>query len=253
MENHATSTASPPWLKTIDSCYITEYDLIEYAGDFSADLKYCGQVSLDITRQAAAVRYLSECKWAPSTSSESMQFYGRDVDVTLTCWTEGYTKIMGDWCCVQTTDNCHVSGSGLWKAPDRSKLNNCGPGPGPRINETRRSIDAVEESPALKSKRNEEDDPPSRRWLQAEKIGEEYAPCFSCASGSRNSTCGVVKTYEFNDTVVSQCLTSEDVAFPNGSFSSKTWMIIATRDAIVGRFMHEEGAKVLRTGRRSVG
>lgn len=45
---------------------------------------------LNITRQPAQVRHLSECKWWPSTSSVSMKYYGRDVDVTLTCWIESY-------------------------------------------------------------------------------------------------------------------------------------------------------------------
>lgn len=53
------------------------------------DLKTCGKVPLKITKQPAKVRYLSECKWGYSTSDESMKFYGRDLDVTLTCWTEG--------------------------------------------------------------------------------------------------------------------------------------------------------------------
>lgn len=104
----------------------------------SADLEYCGRVPLNITRQPASVRYLSECKWGPSTSSESIAYYGRDVDVTLTCWADG-SVVMDDpyWYKVcrrsisscpyprltrhkQTTDNCHVSGSGLWEKPGKA-------------------------------------------------------------------------------------------------------------------------------------
>lgn len=212
------------WLKTTDNCYITEYDLIEYPGDFSVDLKHCGNTPFDITRQPAKVRYLSECKWSYSTSAESIKYYGRDVDVTLTCWAESERKIAGDAYWYKTTDNCYVSGSGLWKKPDRSGLKNCGPSPGPRINETRRSVDTDEMPPALEA-REEEDHDLARRWLQPEQIGEEYAPCYSCPAAVQNSTCRVVTTYEFNNTVTSQCVTSEFRTFPNGSFTSTTWML----------------------------
>jgi hypothetical protein len=53
------------------------------------ELEYCGEVELDITEQDATVRYLSEGKWGYGTSSESLEYYGRDEDVTLTCWTDG--------------------------------------------------------------------------------------------------------------------------------------------------------------------
>lgn len=58
-------------------------------------LPYCGEVPMDITRQDATVRYLSECKWGYDTSTESMLFYGRDQDVTLTCYGQGGT-VMDD-------------------------------------------------------------------------------------------------------------------------------------------------------------
>lgn len=71
--------------------------------------------------------------------------------------------------------------------------------------------------------RDADDAAPARRWLQPGKIGEEYAPCYNCASAKRN--CPTVKTYEYNNTVISQCVTSEDVTYPNGSWSSTTWMV----------------------------
>lgn len=57
------------------------------------DLDYCGEVPLAITEEAAEVKYLSECKWGSYTSDESILFYGRDVDVTLTCWAQGETVL----------------------------------------------------------------------------------------------------------------------------------------------------------------
>uniref|UniRef100_A0A8H7KDY0 Cyanovirin-N domain-containing protein n=1 Tax=Bionectria ochroleuca TaxID=29856 RepID=A0A8H7KDY0_BIOOC len=222
------------WLKTTENCYISEYDLVEYQGDFRTDLKTCGKVPLKITKQPAKVRYLSECKWGYSTSDESMKFYGRDLDVTLTCWTEG-GEVLNNPYWYKTTDNCHVSGSGLWATPNREKLDNCGPEPGPRINETKRSIDDDGARPVeLPSREDDEeeveiveDEEPSllRRWLQPEQIGEEYAPCYKCPTATTSSTCPRVKRYEYNNTVVSQCLTSEDVTYPNGSFSSTYWLL----------------------------
>lgn len=235
------------WLKTTDNCYISEYDLIEHQGDFRSELKSCGKVPLSVTKQPAKVRYLSECKWGYGTSSESIKFLGRDVDVSLTCWANG-AKVLGNTYWYKTTDNCHVSGSGLWGTPDRSKLNNCGPAPGPRINETKRSIDSDGPRPVdLPAREDETDDNDgldeedhpdesdydddedeetdlSRRWLQPEQIGEEYAPCTKCP-GPASASCPQIKRYEYNQTVVSQCLTSTEVGFPNGSFVFTNWML----------------------------
>jgi hypothetical protein len=207
------------WLKTTSNCYVAEYDLIEYAGDYTQELEYCGEVELDITEQDATVRYLSEGKWGYDTSSESLEYYGRDEDVTLTCWTDG-ADVNGNGYWYKTTDNCHISGSGLWEQPDHSELDNCGPEPGPRPNETRRGLEVDERD--IKTKESGE---LNRRWLQPEIIGEEYAPCYTCPTPDTNSTCYVKKTYEFNDTVVSQCLSSQDYVYPNGSTAYFHWML----------------------------
>lgn len=62
----------------------------------SADLPSCGRVPLKITKQDNKVRYLSECKWTSSTSSESIKFYGRDQDVTLTCFVPDGSNILNN-------------------------------------------------------------------------------------------------------------------------------------------------------------
>jgi len=139
----------------------------------------------------------------------------------------------------KTTDNCCVSGSGLWETPgkfterenpsrlrqtcakvplDRSQLDNCGPAFGPRINES-------VEPPELPVDKKptplpiEEDSAPApapegssvaRRWLQPEQIGEEYSYCRTCPSSASGSNCPVVKVYEYNQTVVSQCTLGND-------------------------------------------
>lgn len=40
-------------------------------------------------------------------------------------------------------------------------------------------------------------------------IGEEYAYCYSCPTNPANPTCDLVKTYEYNQTVISQCTTAD--------------------------------------------
>jgi hypothetical protein len=221
------------WVKTTDECYLSEFDLTEQF-DFRSELEWCGEVPLEITRQDATVRYLSECKWGRSTSSESMRFYGRDLDVELTCWDESDLDVVGNKFWYKTTDNCHVSGSGLWAVPDHGDLDPCGPGPGPRANETRRSLDDDAAPPTARNAEDQEleqrrDEESSsgliKRYLQAELIGEEYAPCRGCPTDTVNSTCRTRKRYEYNDTVVSQCLTNEDIAYPNGTFESKRWLV----------------------------
>jgi hypothetical protein len=225
------------WGEQGKNCYLAEYDLTEY-GDFRADLNHCGEVPLSITRQDATVRYLSECKWGRSTSSESILYYGRDVDVTLTCWSNGNT-IMNDNYWYKTTDNCHVSGSGLWARPDVDDLEWCGPPPGPRINETRRSIDEDDLSARtseISADTGDASSPLHKRWLQPEQIGEEYAPCRSCPTATTNSTCRPRKIYEFNDTVVSQCVTDEFVEYPNGTADNFYWLVRFSAYGVVVAF-----------------
>lgn len=57
-------------------------------------------------------------------------------------------------------------------------------------------------------------DPLLRRWLQEGKIGEEYAGCYSCPNSVRNETCHLVTVYEYNQTVISQCV--DTLAEPRG-------------------------------------
>lgn len=138
----------------------------------------------------------------------------------------------------QTTDNCHVSGSGLWAEPgrltqsgfdqsmltriDRDGLDNCGPGSGPRINETKRAFkDEAHDTQAL----CREDEALTKRYLVAEQIGEEYAPCYTCPSANGGPSCRRKKRYEYNDTVVSQCLTYGETTYPNGTIESILWLV----------------------------
>jgi hypothetical protein len=216
------------WLKTTDNCFLAEFDLVEQE-DLREKLPYCGEVPLDITRQDATVRYLSECKWGYDTSAESILFYGRDQDITLTCYAQG-GAVLNDSFWYKTTDNCHVSGSGLWEVPDLSGLDDCGPEPGPRINETSQAAtEDIERrqtaSLAPLKIANRDEKSQSKRWLQPEQIGEEYASCYTCPSFTVNSTCKVETVYEFDEWVVSQCTMPEEFTYPNGTRETRRWML----------------------------
>lgn len=126
----------------------------------------------------------------------------------------------------------HMDNEILTRPQDLDNLDQCGPAPGPRANETRRSLD--DDIPGPRSLDDEDQQPGKRdhsldkRYLVAEQIGEEYAPCRTCPTATRNSTCRIEKRYEFNDTVVSQCLTSEDIYYPNGTIQSTNWLVRIT-------------------------
>lgn len=133
-------------------------------------------------------------------------------------------------CPQDTSHTCNVTSDPF--PQDRDDLDWCGPDPGPRANETRRSLDDEIPRPrsAESSELQQRDAAAAaaslgRRWLQPEQIGEEYAPCRSCPTATTNSTCRTRKRYEFNDTVVSQCLTDEFITFPNGSFQINYWLV----------------------------
>lgn len=100
---------------------------------------------------------------------------------------------------------------------DRSRLDYCGPGDAPVEEEQRRSPDE-QKSESIRSSVD-------RRWLQPGLIGEEYAPCYSCPAAARTSPCNRVATYEFNDTVVSQCTTTRELRYENGTYINARWMV----------------------------
>lgn len=111
-------------VRTTDGCYVPESDLFEYEGDcewkrnrlhgvvghanpsaffhdaVSAELEFCGEIPLEVTQQRARVRYLAACKWGHSKTADSIAYYGRDEDITVTCWVEAginsFGEIMGN-------------------------------------------------------------------------------------------------------------------------------------------------------------
>ena len=100
---------------TTNNCYVPYYDVQEIEGDrrfpmntiyflyiawlltkglVTETLPSCGEISLQVTQEAATVRFLSECKWGTNNDNETIQYYGRDQELTLTCWSEG-SSIVG--------------------------------------------------------------------------------------------------------------------------------------------------------------
>ncbi|SPO07030.1 uncharacterized protein DNG_09724 [Cephalotrichum gorgonifer] len=233
------------WLRTTDGCYLAEYDLIEYEGDFSAELDYCGNIPLAVTQERATVRYLSECLWGYETGNEGIAYYGRDVDITVTCWAEG-SEVIGDLYWYKTLDYCWVSGAGLWDKPgmytpesvsrfafhvpahdsfflpdvDRETLEWCGPPVSPRQNLTVEPLhtDGAKPTPLPPDEDEAEDEGGrgdlnlglSRRWLSPGQVSEEDVGCYTCARWAGNETCDLVTTYKFNQTAVIQCAATWD-------------------------------------------
>lgn len=88
---------------------------------------------------------------------------------------------------------------------------------GPRVNESIEPLPTggakpiplptnEEEEEEDEEEKGGRDDKLARRWLQPGKIGEEYSGCYSCPSTTRDENCHLVTVYEFNETVVSQCV-----------------------------------------------
>jgi len=100
---------------------------------------------------------------------------------------------------MKTTNNCYVAQANLYSKPDTASLDPCGPVPLLEIanhnNENGTSdVNKRDVYPGLAER--------AARYLVSLTIGEEYSNCRSCA----DTPCSVEKVYEFNQTVVMQCL-----------------------------------------------
>lgn len=62
----------------------------------SKDLKPCGNIPQKITKQAARLKYLSTCNWKRYTEGQVIAYYGRDKDITLTCWGQGTDGVLNN-------------------------------------------------------------------------------------------------------------------------------------------------------------
>ncbi|KAF2837751.1 hypothetical protein M501DRAFT_138052 [Patellaria atrata CBS 101060] len=229
------------WLKTNDGCYVTQWDIVEYPGDFTEDLPYCGRVREQYTRASARTKYKSECQIRPDLSLErpnSFKMYKENVDLTLTCRASDGEEVLGDLVWYKTTANCYVSRTGLQSTRNLDNLEDCGPipfleykmrlpDPEPTTTETsfptatpemkRHAMEAVKLSrEAIKAHRDWLD----RRWLYNTTAGEDYVACRKdMANNSR-----IVKFYEWAEQIVPQCGTY----ISNGEHTLENILLLTT-------------------------
>ncbi|KAF2260564.1 hypothetical protein CC78DRAFT_589551 [Lojkania enalia] len=205
------------WLKTESECYVTQYDVLEYDGDYTTDLAYCGKKSEEqhLTLEDATLQYKTECRICPSITCDTVSYLKEDTDVTLTCWTDEDTQIIIDdpyW--MKTTNNCYVAQKNLYSKPDITYLDNCGPIPFLEVlhhwNENGTSDVNKREPDALSLPVPIEQ---SAQYLINVTVGEEYAYCRYCPE----DRCRVKKRYEFDQEVWLQCLVDT-----NGTWWSET-------------------------------
>ncbi|CZT47113.1 uncharacterized protein RSE6_07642 [Rhynchosporium secalis] len=118
------------WLRTSDNCYVTQYDLMEYSGDYTTDLSYCGKASEEkhLTFDDVTTKYDAECNICPDYGScETIQYRKAGTDLTVTCWTGDGAAVIDDTTWVKTTDNCYVAQIHLEEPANKAVLDNCGP------------------------------------------------------------------------------------------------------------------------------
>ncbi|KAF5871816.1 uncharacterized protein Bfra_008840 [Botrytis fragariae] len=178
------------WLRTSDDCYITQYDLADYAGEYETDLSFCGQDSTieHITTASATTKYNTECNICDDNAScEVIKYLKYGTDITVTCWTDLGDLVINDSTWLKTTDNCYVAQIGLEEPADKSELDYCGPVGFIQVNYTTPEKRAP--SPLNSSKNSHgflaKHSPPSlsndlhKRYLLNITVGEDYAPCYS--------------------------------------------------------------------------
>ncbi|KAF2276744.1 uncharacterized protein EI97DRAFT_320102 [Westerdykella ornata] len=191
------------WLKSEAGCYVTQYDVLEYDGDYTTDLKYCGKASEEwhITEEDATIRYKAECRICPGISCDIVAYLRQDTDVTLTCWTTEGQVVIDDPYWLKTTNNCYVSRKHLYSKPDITYLDNCGPIPLLEI-EKHNNENGTSDVNKREAAPVPEPVELAPSYLINVTVGEEYAYCRSCAK----KTCKAERRYPFNAEVFLQCL-----------------------------------------------
>jgi len=224
-ENVGGSDGNNIWLGTVDNCYVTQYDLVEYNGTYGNDLPYCGRDSEKefYTTQNAATKYDTECQINPDIPSDNVQYLPPNKDFTATCWTNG-VAILDDDIWVRTTDLCYAAQIGLHHKIDTSSLDNCGPVPSLQVNYT---------GPYAKNRRAALPAPlPAAklqpRYLINVTVGEDFAHCYTRPL----TTTPIVKSYPWMESVLLQCITdNKDPADPNNTYWELTTDFCYVRSA----------------------
>ncbi|KAH7135419.1 hypothetical protein B0J11DRAFT_425979 [Dendryphion nanum] len=195
------------WLKSEAGCYVTQYDVLEYDGDYTTDLKYCGRASEQrhITEEDATLKYKTECRICPDLTCDVVAYLPEDTDVTLTCWTSEGQMIIDDPYHLKTTNNCYVARKNLYSKPDITYLENCGPIP-PLEPDWHFNENGTSEVNKREASPKPIPTDMGVNYLINATIGEEYAYCRNCPK----ETCRTKKRYEFNQEVWLQCQTQNN-------------------------------------------
>ncbi|KAF2853154.1 hypothetical protein T440DRAFT_444950 [Plenodomus tracheiphilus IPT5] len=198
------------WLKSEAGCYITQYDVLEYDGDYTTDLEYCGSESeeLNLTIEDATLKYKGECRICPNLTCDTMAWLKENTDLELTCWYPEGQIVIDDPYWLKTTNNCYVSRKHLYSKPDITYLDNCGPIP---YLEPEKHNNENGTSDVNKRKTTSVLQPFGAMYLANVTVGEEYAYCRSCP----DEKCGSEKRYEFEQEVWIQCVTE--------NLANETW------------------------------
>ncbi|RAL61783.1 hypothetical protein DID88_002846 [Monilinia fructigena] len=192
------------WLRTSDDCYVTQYDLADYAGEYETDLSFCGQDSTieHITTAPATTKYNTECNICDDNSScETIKYLKYGTDIAVTCWTDLGSLVINDSTWLKTTDNCYVAQIGLEEPADKTEIDYCGPVGFLQVNYTApvgRSASPL--NPETSHSSLAKHSPPSsssdinKRYLLNITVGEDYARCYETPSSSSR----LVKRYEWD-------------------------------------------------------
>ncbi|KAF2659893.1 hypothetical protein K491DRAFT_590251 [Lophiostoma macrostomum CBS 122681] len=189
------------WLKSVAGCYVTQYDVLEYSGDYTTDLEYCGKASEveNLTELDATLAYKTECNICPTIDCDNAAYLPEDTDLTLTCWTDQGSPILNNPYWYKTANNCYVAETGFHSSPERISLDNCGPIPylelEKHFNENGTS-DIDRRAPLPQPIED------GVKYLINVTVGEDHAYCRKCAEES----CRIQEAYPFNSWVVLQCL-----------------------------------------------
>lgn len=217
------------WLQTSDGCYVTQYDLVDYAGTWETDLSFCGKASTAnlVTYHSAKTKYDSECNICPDNADcETVKYIKYGTDISVTCWTDQGGLVIDDSTWLKTKDNCYVAEIGLEAKADRSKIDYCGPVGFLQLNYTgpaKREADAEPAPvPVTDAKPAPVPEPIheniQKRYLINITVGEDYAKCHT----SPNSTSSVVKKYPFDHKVWMQCYVDTGATNPNETYWYET-------------------------------
>ncbi|POS75078.1 hypothetical protein DHEL01_v206520 [Diaporthe helianthi] len=206
------------WLRTTDGCYVTQWDIIEYAGDYTntAGFPFCGDIPQTYTTATSATIYYTECNIIPETveRQDRIKMYKTEVDLTLTCSTDEGESILGNTRWFKTLSNCYVPEAQIEWVEYGVAFDSCGPipfmetkmrDPDPEPVPEVASFPTTAVTRALHSREEAEDSPKGngKRWLYLTQIGGDSADCTSEAS----STSAVQQVLPFGNYIIVQCAT----------------------------------------------